>query len=151
MQATATASYVKLPNERIAEIDSNGFISAVVEMDLSEFISRDLEGVLDLLCEQLSGSILMSNIRYEVVRNTGNTLFVRVTAQPDPGEVTFIEEQDLPEIDWDVQICRVGFGFNNMCIKAKTEAEAIARADSAASNLEYSEKSSDYSFEACRA
>ena len=65
---------------------TNSYVSGVVAVDLSDFIDNDLEGVLDLLSDRLTGSPLLSDINYEVVGHEGSTLHVRVN-----GDVGLIE------------------------------------------------------------
>lgn len=61
------------------DVDSDGWVRGVIRVELSELISNDLEGVLDILSERLTGSGLLSDITYDVVGNDGDTLFVRVS------------------------------------------------------------------------
>lgn len=61
------------------DVDSDGWVRGVIRLELSELISNDLEGVLDIMSERLTGSGLLSDIAYEVVGHDGDTLFVRVS------------------------------------------------------------------------
>lgn len=144
----STGRFVKLPNATIVQVNELGFMSVVVPVEVGELISNDLEWVLDILSEKATGTTFLNNISYEVVRNTGNTLYVRVTGQVDLiDDLEEVDENQLPEVPWTVQICRIGFGFHQVELTARSEAEAMAKADAIAGNLEYRETVADYSFE----
>jgi len=51
----------------------------------------------------------------------------------------------LPKKDWNVPVCRTGFGHNTLTVRARTEREAVEKALYEAGNHEYSEKEADYS------
>lgn len=61
-----------------AEATEDGWIEGVIPVDLSTFTDNDLESLLDILSEQLTGSPLLSQISYHVVGHEGNTLHIRV-------------------------------------------------------------------------
>ncbi len=46
-----------------------------------------------------------------------------------------------------VNICRIGYGYNSIEVEANSPDEAIDRADEAAGNLDYPEKSVEYVFD----
>lgn len=73
------------------DVDADGWVRGVIRMELSEFINNDLEGVLDLLSERLTGSGLLSDIAYEVVGHDGDTLFVRVSG--DAGLIGWVADE----------------------------------------------------------
>jgi hypothetical protein len=50
----------------------------------------------------------------------------------------------LPTREWDVPVCRVGYGHNTLRVEARTAEEAKQIALEEAGNHEYSEKSSEY-------
>lgn len=79
--------YVKLPNGEVVSVDDNGFILVKVEVDLSEFIDNDLEGILDVLSERATGTEVLSDISYSVTGHHGNTLEITVTGKVDLIEV----------------------------------------------------------------
>jgi hypothetical protein len=145
----STGRLVKLPNANVVQVNELGFMSVVVPVEIWELISNDLEWVLDILSLKATGTTCLNNISYEVVRNTGNTLYMRVTGQVDLIEdLEEFNESQLPEVPWTVQVCRIGFGFHQVELTARSEAEARAKADAIAGDLEYRETVSDYSFEA---
>ena len=51
---------------------------------------------------------------------------------------------ELPEQEWSANVCRTGYGFAEISVKARTAAEAEALAEDEAGNHSYSEKTSDY-------
>lgn len=68
-------------NDEIAieiAMDSEGYISGEVYIDLDDIIRLDLEGFLDLLSEQLIGSCLLMDINYKIskVDSDGMLVFV---------------------------------------------------------------------------
>lgn len=147
-------SYVKLPNGANVLVDERGFISVTVEVNLSDLINHDSEGVLDLLSEKATGTELLSDISYSVIGHSGNTLSILVTGDIDLIDVESCEDAvnpaaaaDFPEKSWKIEIRRAGYGFHEINVTAKTTAEAIEKAQDVAGDLEYSEKSSEYSFQ----
>jgi hypothetical protein len=50
----------------------------------------------------------------------------------------------LPELEWSANVCRTGYGFSDIVVKARTAAEAEELALDDAGNHYYSEKNSDY-------
>lgn len=74
------ARFVKLPNGVLASMDESGYITTVIQMDLSTLIDNDLESVLDFMSNAAIGSELLNNINYSVVGH-------RVTPwrSPSPG------------------------------------------------------------------
>lgn len=48
-------------------IEDDGLLYGVVEVDLGEIIDHDFEGFLDLLSKRLTGTGVLSDIRYSVV------------------------------------------------------------------------------------
>lgn len=51
---------------------------------------------------------------------------------------------ELPEQEWSANVCRIGYGFADISVRARTAAEAEALAEDEAGNHSYNEKSSDY-------
>lgn len=51
---------------------------------------------------------------------------------------------ELPVQDWSANVCRTGYGFADILVKARTAAEAESLAQDEAGNHSYSEKTSDY-------
>ena len=136
--------YVKLPNGNLVCIDNDGFIAVKVEIELSDIIDSSLEEFLDLLSEKATGTELLSNISYAVVGHTGNTLEVTVTGDVSSIEVEDVDAEQLPMLEFEVQVSRVGYGCRTIRLSARTaeEAEDIAADD--AGNHTYSEHASDY-------
>lgn len=140
--------FVKLPNEEIVEADENGFIAVQVEVDLSEIIDNNLEGVLDVLSEKATGTEVLSNISYSVVGHQGNTLTVRVTGSIEIIDVEDVDVEKLPMREFEVQVTRVGYGNRTVRLSARTVEEAQNIADDDAGNHMYSEHVSNYIIEA---
>ena len=71
-------------------------IKGVVAIELSDLIDNDLEGVLDLMSEKLTDTVLLTNIEYAVVGFDGETtLHMEVS-----GEVSQMDlEDDEPDED----------------------------------------------------
>lgn len=142
-------SYVKLPNQKIVRVDQNNFINVQVELELSDIINNDLEGVLDLLSEQATGSEVLSNITYTVVGHCGNTLSVNVTGDISMIDFEEVEEENLFLREFEIQVTRIGYGTRTLRLSARTEDEARDIADDDAGNHTYSEHLSNYVIEAC--
>ena len=76
-------------------LDSEGYVSAVVAVDLSDLIDNDFEAVLDILAELLVGSELLMDINYEVAGALpGNPGSVLLKVSGDPSEVWEEEDAD---------------------------------------------------------
>ena len=143
--------YIKLPNGEIVRVDHHGRIAVKVDVDLSEIIDSDLEQLLDLLSERATGSGLMTDISYSVAGHQGDTLTLDVSG--GIGMIEEVEDVDisvLPEIEFDVEVTRIGYGQRTERVKARTLEEAVDIADETAGNHLYSEHNSDYTFEARR-
>ena len=72
--------------ERQARMGKN-WISNVIEIDLSEFIDKDLESILDLMSERLTNTPFLMETNYDIVGRRGNRLYVQVT-----GDATMVLE-----------------------------------------------------------
>lgn len=71
------------PAEIAARLDSDGMVSGLVAVDVSDLIDGDLEYVLDLLSERLVGSSLGMEIDYQPVHvQDSGALVMRVTLDP---------------------------------------------------------------------
>lgn len=68
------------------------YIEGVIAVDIEDLINNDLEGVLDMLSEQLTNSYLLMSMGYEVVGHEGNTLHMKVW-----GDVSMIIERETEE------------------------------------------------------
>lgn len=140
---------IKLPNEAIVTVDQYGRINTKVDVDLSELIDLDLEQLLSLLSERATGSELMTDISYSVSGHCGDTLALDVSGGIDMIEdVEKVNVKQLPLIEFDVEVTRIGYGSRSERIKARTMDEAIRIADEEAGNHLYSEHHSEYTFEA---
>jgi hypothetical protein len=73
------------------DCDAKGWVRGVIPLDLSDLIDNDLEGVLDLMSERLTGGPLLSDISYRVRGHDGNTLHIEV--EGDAG-MAFDREDD---------------------------------------------------------
>lgn len=143
--------YVKLPNEKIVALDSDGFIHVKVEIELSSVIDTDGEGLLDTLSELATGSTLLSDISYKIVGHSDDVLDMLVSGSVDGirenDGLDEVSVDDLPEREFEVQVTRVGYGNRTIRLSARTEQAAIEIADDDAGNHLYSEHHSDYLFE----
>lgn len=138
---------VKLPNGKIVPVDTNGFITTQVEMDLSEFINSNLEGVLGLLSEKATGTEVLSNISYSVVSHRDNALTVKVTGSIEIIDVEDVDIETLPMQEFEAEVTRVGYGNRTVRLSARTADEARDIADDDAGNHLYSEYASNYIIE----
>lgn len=140
-------AFLKLPNGRIVSCDPAGFIRVTVDVELSTFIDNDLDGVLGTLSMEATGTELLSNISYSVVGHQGNTLSISVVGSVEMiDDAEEVPERDLPRIDFEVDVTRIGYGHRTVTISARTEDEAVNLADDDAGNHEYPESSSEYEF-----
>lgn len=57
-------------------------ITRTVEVTLDEVINNDFEGFLDILAERF-GNTLLQDIKYKVIKNEGDTIFIEVTGYED--------------------------------------------------------------------
>lgn len=142
--------HIKLPNNRIVAVDENGFIQVKVEVDLSEFIDNDFEGVLDLLSRKATGTEVLGNICYGIVCHRGNTLEVLVGGDIDLIDAEEIDFESLPPLEFEVQVTRIGYSCRTVRLSARTMQEAINKADADAGDHVYSEHQADYVLEASR-
>lgn len=77
--------YAACPNGRTFQLDDQGSIAGEVAIDLHAVIDNDLEGVLDLLSEALTGCLLLQDVGRQVLGHDGDTL--RLLVSGDPSEV----------------------------------------------------------------
>ncbi len=69
---------------------TEGFVTIEVAVDLSDIISSDLEGFLDLISEAATGSPLLMDITYNMIRVTAlGALQILVTG--DVSEILSVE------------------------------------------------------------
>jgi len=141
-------TFVKLPNDKIVQLDTEGRITVDVHVELEQFIGNDREGVLDVLSEAATGTELLGDISYKVVGHEGDTLHIEVSGDIELVDAEEVDHDELPEQEFEVQVTRVGYGNRTFRLSAKTEAEAIHMADDDAGNHTYSEHASDYLIEA---
>lgn len=71
------------------DMDADGWVTGVVEVDVSRLIETDLDGAMDILSVELTGSELLSDFSYEVVGNKGDVLLIEVT-----GDASLIWEDE---------------------------------------------------------
>ena len=136
--------YIQLPNEKIVRADENGFITVQVDVELSDLIDNDLEGVLTLLSDLATGSETLSNISYNVIDHCGDTLTLKVTGDINMIDVEDVDLESLSLKEFEVQVTRVGYGARTVRLSARTDEEAIDIAGDDAGNHSYSEHHSDY-------
>lgn len=147
MSTAQATKYLKLPNGNVVATDAGGGITVVVNIDLSEIIDNDLDGLNDIMSERATGSVLLTDIGYSVVGHEGDTLLIRVTGHLDDENTEEVVAADLPLRDFEVDITRIGYGCRTISVKARTEREARELADDEAGNHEYSEHTSEYVFD----
>jgi hypothetical protein len=78
--------YITCPNRRVFQRDDNGYIAGEVTVDLDAFTDHNLEGVIDLLSEALTGSSLLMDVAWQVVGHDGDDT-LRLLVSGDPSEV----------------------------------------------------------------
>jgi len=132
------SKYVKLPNDQVVAVDKNGIITVQVEVDLSEFIDNDLEGVLDLLSEEATGTEVLSDISYLIVGHQGNVLSIQVTGSIGMIDVEDVDLDTLPMQEFEAEVTRVGYGNRTVRLSARPADEARDIADDDAGNVEFS-------------
>ena len=135
--------------------------------NFQKFIESQVEAALDLIfanahsyAMSTSGDItpeqkqqleeieesLRSLVYEQVVQNIPNEEKNSLGLPFDDYPVTSTKdsEQEPPMKDWNVPVCRIGYGHALMAVSARTEEEAIAAAIEAAGDEEFSEKTSEY-------
>ena len=138
------SKYVKLPNGKVVLVDENNVLIVKVMVDLSEVINRSLEELLDLLSDLATGTELLSDISYSVVGHSGNTLELTVRGDINLIEVDEVVVDELPMLEFDVDVTRIGYGERTLRLSARTVDEAENLADADAGNHYYSEHHSNY-------
>lgn len=140
--------YVKLPNEKIVLVGADGFITVKVGIPLSTIIDSDLERFLDVLSEEATGSICLSDISYAVVNHCGDVLELNVTGNCADLDVEDVDFGALPLIEFQVDVTRISYGERNVHITARTLEDALDIASDDAGNHIYPERESEYAFDA---
>lgn len=79
-------------------LDKEGYITGVVEIDLPEVIRRDFDEFLDLISEKLVGSSLLEDISYRIVGHTAEAIHLEVTGDPRDA-IEFAKPSGV--LDWD--------------------------------------------------
>lgn len=79
MRRQADAGPDARPADERMRHEPHGYAVGVVTVDLSDFIDNDLEGILDLLSERLTGGPLLMDIAYKVVGHDGDALHIEVS------------------------------------------------------------------------
>lgn len=62
--------------------NSNGTVSGIVKVELSEIIGYSLEDFLDLLTTRLVDDELLMDIHYKVVGNEGDNVLIEFIGEP---------------------------------------------------------------------
>ena len=71
----------KSRKELLASRDERGYITAYVQVDLSDLIEWDIEELDDFVSETLTGSWTLSDINFEIVGfHNGKSVILKVTA-----------------------------------------------------------------------
>ncbi|KWN06424.1 hypothetical protein WT83_27470 [Burkholderia territorii] len=144
----APRRYVKLPNEKIVLVGADGYITVKVGIPLSTVINRDLDGFLDVLSEEATGSICLSDISYAVVNHCGDVLELNVTGNCADLDVEDVDFGALPLIEFQVEVTRISYGERSVRIAARTLEDALDIASDDAGNHIYPERESEYAFDA---
>lgn len=142
-------TFIKLPNGNIARVSDDDRIRVVVEVAIFDIVNCNLDEFLDILSMRATGSDLLSDISYDVVGHSGNTIQIAVFG--DIGSIDDAEEVDfdaLPLQTFDVEVTRIGYGTRNVMVKARTIEEAENLADEDAGNHLYDEHASEYGISA---
>lgn len=141
-------SYAKLPNGQLVPVDDDGYITTYIEMSLSSFVDRDLEGVLDEISILATGSELLSDIAYSVVGHRSNDLKLKVRGSIESiDDAESISSDDLPLREFEAVVTRIGYGVRTVRLSAKTADDAMDIADDDAGNHLYPEHASEYQVE----
>ena len=79
--------------EMLDRCDADFYVEGDVIIDLSELIDNDIEGILDIMAERLTGSPLLMDINYSLVDILDeNSVVMRIR-----GDITDILETDMDE------------------------------------------------------
>jgi len=81
MPKTIKAPLTKQEAEKL--IDEVNYLTVIVAVDFSDIVKNDLEGVLDLLSTAVTGSDVMMDITYKLVRAKEDVCYIEVS-----GDVT---------------------------------------------------------------
>ena len=76
----------------MSQKDKDGYISGVIEVELTDIIDNDFECFLDLVSEYLTDSNLLMNTQYELVGCDTDQSTVHLLVRGDPSEIL---EQEL--------------------------------------------------------
>lgn len=160
MALLSTADAVTIDDGTLLTNWTTAAVNDEFDNQIAHFSWVDDEGLIfaDCLTEEGVGNAVFHSNGKCVLKNAeGETTVVRffaVTALNDidvslqSGDAPLVDIANLPDIPWEVEICRTSHGFNDIEVIAKTMDEAIAIAENRAGDLSYSEKSSEYSFQA---
>jgi hypothetical protein len=92
----------------MSKADEHGYIEGIIRMDISDLIDNDLEGVLDIMSERLTGGGVLSDIAYTVIGHEDNELFIKVCGDAD----SVIENDGFPwNLDKDDEVTVDGKTF----------------------------------------
>ena len=142
--------YVQLPNGRVTYVNEIGFVSVTCNIDLSVFIDNDLEGVLDTLSEEATGSSCLTNVSYKVTGHEGNTLKILISGDIEAIEATPVDLDKIAPMEFEATVSRIGYGSRTFRLSARSEIEAELIADDDAGNHVYNEHSSVYEIDVRR-
>lgn len=137
-------SHVKLPNGLITRIDDKGFITVPVEIDFDDCIKHSSSWANAKLSQLATGSVLLQDQTYTVVGHQGNQLKVLVTGRVGPIGATFVDVDELPLTEYEVEVTRVSYGSRTVRLSARSADDAFDIADDDAGNHLYSEDQSEY-------
>ena len=104
--------YVKFANGKIWPVNEEHYVDARCCVDLSEIIHNDHEGFLDLISEETVGNVLLSDLSYEILGNSGTTLLLRVH-----GDISEIMDQDTSVVAEDLGALAGQYGWDSVLLK----------------------------------
>lgn len=140
--------YIRLPNQRVVLVGADDFITVQVEIPLNEIIDNDPERLRRIFSEKATGSSCLTHISYAVSNHRGNVLEINVTGNCADLEVEPVDHDELPFIEFDVDVTRISYGERSVRLTARTREDALDIASDDAGNHIYPERASEYVFNA---
>lgn len=141
-------SYVRLPNGAIVAMDDSGYIEAKVQVELASLLRAGIEDALDTLSNAATGTDVLSDISYRVVgHHGGTTLDILVRGSIELIEHEEVSYDELPPVEFEAQVTRIGYGSRTFRLTAKTLDAARDIAADDAGNHTYAEHHADYVIE----
>jgi hypothetical protein len=142
--------YIKLENGTIVPVSKQGFITLPVSMSLSSLIRGNLEDIQDAMSIQATGSSLLTDISYVVKDHTGDSIIIDLTGNISELDVEEVNLDEMPNLDWNIEVTRADWGSTTIKVFAKTAGLAIKVAEEDPWGLVFSEKNAEYTFVATK-